>query len=159
MSSPEDPPRGWRSNQENAPTGDDYIVIGRPERVRVPAQDLICVRRQDLERIERLIAAELNPRPDYLQNLAVALIGTAVGVACAIPGLLESKSLPSWVIPVFVVVPIALSLTGLIFVYMDRNLRRTRKDDALSIAGEVRALRGTESHNHVERTGSGAPGE
>jgi hypothetical protein len=153
--SPEDP----HSIEIDPPADKEHIIISWQDSVPVPRQDLVLVRRQDLERIEKRIATELNPRRDYLQNLAVSLLGTAAGIACAIPQLMTSPPLSSWVVPVFIVVPSALFLVGLILALIDHNLRGTRKEDTLSISQEIRELQGKESQYHVNHTGNGALSE
>ena len=167
MSSPDEIPVDWRSNQVSLPTGNRYVIVGPPEVVLVPKQGLVLVRkqdlehiekqiRQDLERIEKRIEVELGDRGDYLQNLAGTLFGTAVGIACTIPQLMTASSLSNWVVPIFTVSSIALCFISLILLLIDRNLRAARKKNAISITAEIRDLLGEGSHYHVEPTDDGS---
>jgi uncharacterized membrane protein YqiK len=80
-------------------------------------------------------------------------------MAGSIPQVIILSSLPNWVMPVYVVVPSALFLIGMILFFMDRNLRGMGKENALNISRELRDLQGEESHYHVGHTGNAGPSE
>jgi hypothetical protein len=167
MSSPDEIPIDWRSNQAGLPTGNRYVLVGPPEVVLVPRQGLVLVRkqdleqvekqiRQDLERIEKRIEVEFGPRADYLQNLVGTLFGAATGIACAIPQLMTASFLSNWVVPIFTVSAIALGLISLILFLIDRNLRAMRKKNAITITAEIRDLLAKGSHYHVKPADDGS---
>ena len=94
--------------------------------------------KQQLERIARQLEADVRPRGEYLQSLAGTLIGIAAGIAASIPQFLSTPTASNWVIPTYAVSAISLALLSVVFVFIDHNLRRTRRDDALRTAREIR---------------------
>jgi hypothetical protein len=119
----------------------DYILVRRKGFVQIPEEDLLLVRRQDLERIkEQITNAELNSPPGYLQNLAFSIISVAAGIACNIPQVAMSTPLSSWVLPLYVVVPVALAVMGAILFSMDRNLRKSHAANRITISQEIQKL-------------------
>jgi hypothetical protein len=156
MSSPDINPSDWRSKQASYQASSRYIPVSREDSLEVPREELIVVRKQDieqreqdferlkhqhrqeLERIARQIDAEFRPRAEYLQSLAGTLFGIAAGAAASIPQFLSAPTVSNWVIPTYAVSAIALSLLSLVFVFIDRNLRRARSGNALRITAEIR---------------------
>jgi hypothetical protein len=187
MSSPDNNSSDFRNSQEDFPASRRFIPVSREDSLEVPREELVMVRkqdlerykhdlerleiqhrqeleritkqtRQDLERIARRIEAELRPRAEYLQSLAGTLFGIGAGTAGSIPQFLTAPTLSNWVIPTYAVSAISLCLLSLVFIFIDRNLRRTRKENALNIAQEIRDLVGTESSYRIGTKDAGRPG-
>jgi hypothetical protein len=156
MSSPDINPSDWRSKQAGYQASSLHIPVSREDSLEVPREELIVVRKQDLEQREReferlkrqhrqeleriagQIEVEFRPRTEYLLSLAGTLFGIAAGAAASIPQFLSAPSVSNWVIPTYAVSAIALALLSLIFIFIDRNLRRARSDNALRITAEIR---------------------
>jgi hypothetical protein len=104
----------------------------KPEYMIIPVREL--------QRLRTLVKKEQKPRLDGLPAAYFALFGAAVATGAAVPPLMTSRGLPTWIIPTFIVSAAAFLVLGIILVAIARALGRARRGTAAEILDELSEL-------------------
>jgi hypothetical protein len=124
----------------------EYLGWNQEESVPLPpraASKYMLVPVREFDRLQKRIAEELGPRHENLSAAYFALFGAAVATGAAVPPLMATSSLPSWITPTFVVSAAAFLLMGVVLVFVARALRIRQTKAAADISREMRDLRET----------------
>lgn len=127
-------------------SSDDYIDWERKRRILLPAEatdEYMVVPIREFRRLRQRIDKELLPFHDDLPSAYFALFGAALATGVAIPPLLISHGLPTWIIPTFIVSACAFLALGFALILVSCAFRKNRANAASEITREMRDLEET----------------
>lgn len=122
---------------------DEYLNWERKRRIFLPRKDAdeyMIVPIREFRRLRQRIDEELLPRHDGLPSAYFALFGAALATGVAIPPLLTSQGLPSWIIPTFIVSASAFLVLGFILVLVSRAVSKGRIKSTSEIIRDMHDL-------------------
>jgi hypothetical protein len=134
---------------------EEYVRWTSEQRIPVPIDEYMLVPTRDFRRIRKRVSDELQPRTDAWSAAYCALFGAAVSTFAAVPPLMTSRSLATWIIPTFIVSGLAFVALGAALLIIDRKLASGRRRKADEIAKEMSDL--IRTHRRLPTSGSDGP--
>jgi hypothetical protein len=119
---------------------EEYLNWTSKRRISLPtesADEYMAIPIREYQRLQKRITDELKPKTTGLSSAYFALFGAAVAIGVAIPPLMGSSRLPSWIVPTFIVSASACLVLGLVLLTIDRILARGRRDAVTQIVDEM----------------------
>jgi len=150
-----------RQGRGSAPSSQyDYFDWSPRRRISLPPESAdvyMLVPIREFQRLRRCVAEDLKPSSDSLAGVYFTLFGAALATAVAVPPLLTSRGLPSWIIPTFIVSAAAFLLLGGTLLIVSRALGIGRRKIGAGIIEEMiqieRAYHGGTASDLVEPIG------
>jgi hypothetical protein len=118
----------------------DYLPWNRRRRISLPdesADELMAVPKRDFKRLQKHIEDELKPQTGGYTAASSAFFGAMVAIVVTTPSLMDSKSLPSWMVPTFIVSASACLIIGLVLAIVARKSQRRRSDAVAEIVQDM----------------------
>lgn len=98
---------------------------------------------RDFQRLRKRLSLELKPAADNLPAAYFALFGAAIAIAAALPPLMTSSGLPSWIVPTFIVSAMAFLILGTALAVISRALKARRCEIVAELAEEMHEIERT----------------
>ena len=127
------------------PPPEESLNWRRDESIDLPipeSEGRLAIRHQDWRRLKTRIQCVEN-RGANLPIIYSILFGVSGSAGLSIIPLQATKDLPAWVVPLYVCIFIFSLICGLVFVFVERGLKSTRRTDKEAIIDEMVEIEGT----------------